>query len=302
MTLRIACILVLYGAVLLTGVSPLFGPTPAQAQSRTEPLSKEVTALEREVKTLAGRIAQLGRQRQELSRYEELLSTQVEKLKAKPPGVVRDAQLKTALKDLRSILASMRNLDHLERILRTTLKTRQVALAQATESEAQALIQEGERAVRADDYKTGQARFAMAMDYLLIRGVARPGQAPPTRYLETRLAIPEDIVLTGDEPPDELLEIAQILQDTSEKIRIAGQSLTRELSYLREEQATLETLLAIQSPGTAEGAETLRRLIARAGRVEGRLNYLKRQFTRHLAQAAELEARARREESALLAP
>ncbi len=295
MTLRAVAILMVSGMVLLSGSSP------APAQARTEMLSTEVTALDTEVAAITERLAQVGRQRQELSRHEDLLSAQVEKLKGKTSGVVRDTQLKTALKDLRAILANVRNLAHLERILRTTLQTRQVALIKATEREAKALIRAGKKSIRAGDYKIGRDRFAMAMDYLLIKGTVRPPQAH-LQYPKDRLAIQDDIVLTGDETPDELLEIAQIMQDTSEKIRITGQSLTRELTNLRQEQATLEALLAIQSAGTAAGAEALRRLIARAGRVEGRVIYLQRQFTRHLARAAALEAQSRREESALLAP
>lgn len=295
MTLRAVAILMVSGMVLLSG------PSPAPAQTQTEMLSTEVTALDTEVAAITERLAQVGRQRQELSHHEELLSAQVEKLKGKPSGVVRDTQLKTALKDLRAILANMRNLAHLERILRTTLQTRQVALIKATEREAKALIRAGGKSIRAGDYKIGRDRFAMAMDYLLINGTAGPPRVH-RQYPKNRLVIQDDIVLTGDETPDELLEIAQIMQDTSEKIRITGQSLTRELTQLRQEQATLEALLAIQPAGTAAGAEALRRLIAQVGRVEGRVIYLQRQFTRHLARAAALEAQARREESALLAP
>lgn len=277
---------------------PAAAPAAPAIEADLAARRSEVTALSREVADLTRHIAENRKRAAELTEYGGTLAERVRRLKKSPSGVVRDAQLKDDLKELRRVLATLRNMSHVQRILETTLSTRQVALARKAETEASRLLDRGEEAVRAgrDDDAGREFRAALAM--LRLGSGARIGARPPVRE-----PVPEPtgrFALSGHETPDEMRELALLLRDGADKIKWNGALLVEVLGRLRAERETLEDLRALETPrdGPAEGA--LAELDGHIGQVTAELERLRRLLGGFLARANILEQQADREEVAML--
>lgn len=304
MTRRPACTRAAVRAALLAGALlaalPAAAPAQSAAQGDAEAAARraEVTALNRDVAEITRRIAQVRAKVAELGDYEATLSRQVDALKRESPGVMRDAQLKDALRELRRVLATQRNLENVGGILTTTLRTRQVALAEKADAEADRLLGRGETLVRAGRDEEAAARFEAAIDLLMLGGSARPGEdsAQPR-------AVPEptgQFSLNGHETPDEMRALGLILRDGADKFRWNAAVHATELERLRVEQKNLAALLAL-APGLSEaGVRARAELAARIEWVRGEIERLHRNQGLFLARAALVEREADREEGSML--
>jgi chromosome segregation ATPase len=279
-------------------------PAPARAANAADPdgdaaaRRAEVAALNREVTEITRRIAQVDAKAAEMADYESTLAKQVDALKRAAPGVMRDAQLKDALKELRRVLAGQRNLENVAGILNTTLRTRQVALAGKADAEADRLLAQGEAAVRAGRDARAAAHFESALDLLMLGNAARPkSDAARPR------AVPEPtgrFSLTGHETPDEMRELGLILRDGADKLRWNALVLSGELERLQVEQRNLKALLALAPAPSQTGTRSLDELSRRIAWVSGEIQRLRNSQTSFLARAALVEREAGREEQGML--
>lgn len=293
------------GAALLLAGMLVAWPGAAPAQSAPDgdgPAAARrdaVTAMNREVTEITRRMAQLEAKAAELADYEGTLSKRVDALKRASPGVMRDAQLKDALKELRRVLANRRNLANVRGILNTTLRTRQVALADLADTEADRLLARGESLVRAGKDGEAAARFEAAIDLLMLGGSARPrDDAARPR------AVPEPtgrFALNGHETPDEMRELGLILRDGADKFRWNAAVRTAELERLQVERRNLTALLALAPTPSEAGERARAELSARIDWVRGEIERLRGNQGLFLARAALVEREADREEGSMLA-
>lgn len=289
-------------AVLAALLAALPVSAPAQAAPGADGTAAarraEVAALNREVTEITRRMAQLDAKEAELADYEATLAKQVNALKRNAPGVMRDAQLKDALRELRRVLANQRNLENVRAILNTTLRTRQVALAGKADAEADRLLARGEAAVRTGHDGQAATRFEGALDLLMLGHAARPreGTARPR-------AVPEptgEFPLTGHETPDEMRELGLILRDGADKLRWNSVVLSGELERLRVEQGNLTALLALAPAPSEAGTRSQTELAERIGWTTGEIERLRSKQALFLVRAALVEREADREEQGML--
>jgi len=273
-------------------------PAMAQPLFSGRPTTQKIGNLNREVRDLTVRIDQLQKQRTILDQEEGRLARKVAELKQSPSGMMRDAQLKATLKNMRAVLAKRRNVVGLERIIQTTLKTRQLALAGAAGKEAKRLMAQGERAVRAEDLEQALDRYARAFDYLALSRKPADHAPVPAPVRITGETEP-DLPVRGNETPDELREIAQILRDNGEKVKRRASSHGKELSRLRLERETLTTLLATSAPSGLTGADALERIDRRIAELDRETRRLYGELVKFVGRAGNLEQQARREEIVL---
>ncbi|MDH4229208.1 MAG: hypothetical protein OEW11_05590 [Nitrospirota bacterium] len=274
----------------------------APAQEPEPPGSAVIAALEREVAILSERMTQTEIRESRLASDEVTLSSRVEMLKQAPRSVVRDAELQSALRSLRGVLAEIRNLDNLENILVTTLRTRQVALRQAATAEAERLIRTGQREVRGGNDTDGMQHFAAAFSYL------QRGQGGRARNLMgherdiiQRTTVPEAIPATGRESPDELRALAVILRDSAEKLKLNANATMEELSQLEAERNTVQALQALDGARpSATGLRVQNRLDRRIGELTQELAGIRGELSGRLAQANAMEWQATQYETILL--
>jgi hypothetical protein len=278
-------------------------PAPAAAQAAPDPgdpaaRRAEVTALNREVANISGRIAELETKAGALADYEATLAKRVDKLKRESPGVMRDAQLRDALKELRRVLASQRNLENVRRILNTTLRTRQVALVEKADAEADRLLARGEALVRAGKDDDASARFGAAIDLLMLGNSAKP------REDARRRAVPEptgQLSLNGHETPDEMREMGLLLRDGADKFRWNAAVRADELDRLQVERKNLKALLDLVPAPSEAATRALAELSARIGWVSGEIDRLHRNQGMFLVRAALVEREADLEERSMMA-
>ncbi|MDH5525801.1 MAG: hypothetical protein OEY97_00660 [Nitrospirota bacterium] len=285
-------------ATLLATVAVAMAPAHAQEGS-AHALIEE---LEREVAELNARMTQVEIQESRLAAREASLEARVEALKKASPGVVRDAELQTALRDLRAALAEARNINNVEDILVTTLRTRQVALVQVSTREADRLLKRGEQAVRAGDDQSAMRDFALAFTYL------RRGQGPKATSLlghgptttPARLTISTEIPVTGRESPDEMRELAVILRDAAEKLKDNARTAGEELARFRDERDILRTLQQTDTGPSPSVDMVLAFLEARIESLRTELKVIRQGLSTRLAAATVLERQAAQYEAVLL--
>ncbi len=300
MTAAPAIRLVLAACCLWAAVAA--GPVAAAPQPGSREHRAMLAQMEKDVRGITVRMGQIAHHLDELNEADLSLSALVAELKNRPPGMMRDAQLQGALKDLRSTLAAKRALTQRQRILRTTLGTRRVGLARAARREAVLLMGEGELMVHHGDDIAAWSRFAEAFDYLTMGNTPPANPTGPTMLPAhpTTLPISEEVTLKGTETPDELREIAQILRDEGEKAKWRALALQRDLARLLDERKTVVTIRArIPLPGA--GDEALANIDRHINDLNRHITHLHSRFAAQVGRAGVLEERARQEEIALLA-
>ncbi|MBI5137601.1 MAG: hypothetical protein HZA24_09770 [Nitrospirae bacterium] len=283
-------------ALALALALSLAAPPGAPAQPAGD---ASLARIEREVRDITLRLSHVADQRARLESFEGELSAHVDALKTRPAGVVRNAQLQEALKRLRTVLASKRELVQRQRILQTTLGTRKVTLLKAARREAAAHLARGRELVLMGDDDTARKAFAEAYD-LLIVGEDNPNPSP-SPVDTNRLPLPmDDFPLHGDETPEELREVAQVLRDSGEKARWMATSLEADLGRLQAERATLARLVSWVAAPPPSTTDIRARLKNHIGRLTRHIDLLHTHFAGLMARATELEDRADTEEAALL--
>ncbi|MFQ5508626.1 MAG: hypothetical protein ACE5FN_04720 [Leptospirillia bacterium] len=279
-------------AALLAVLGGGFCPPHAVAIGDIE----KIKNLSRETQEIRQNLEQAQDKLRQLVDREAQLAEQVKDLKRAAAGVVRDAQLQDALKNLHRVVTLRRNLDQVRKILATTLKTRQVSLTQAANRYARSLMEKGEAATHAGDHEAAMAHFTEAFGYLIMVTPEDPAKAGKTRPL---LPSRPEMTFSGNETPDELRVAAQIVRDISDRVRWNGTAQAGELVRLQTERDTLETLISAGISGTLVSMAQ-EKLDARIAYVSAEVTRLRGLLAAYLHQAAGLEARADREETELL--
>ena len=213
---------------------------------------------------------------------------------------MRDAQLQSALKELRAALATRRGLIQRQRILATTWETRQVTLSKRSREEAALLMGQSESLLRQGRGDEARELFANAFDYLTMSGPPTRKAAVPTHPSALK-APPPFLTPTGDEAPDELRDIAQILRDSGEKSKWTASALQVDLNQLMRERDTLTTLLE-RVPFHPPTGDTLQAALDdHISQLSHHIDYLRSHFAGALKHATALEKQASLEEEALFA-
>lgn len=287
--------------LVLALLAPLAVAPVPPARAQGSDTRARIAELEKELAALTERMTQMEIDESRLAAREAELEKRVDALKQAPPGVVRDAELQTALRELRSVLAQVRNMNGVEDILVTTLRTRQVDLMRTTAREATRLIQRGEQEVHAGDDDEAMHDFSRAFTYLARGQGSRARNLMGHQQPQTgRLTIPEPIPVTGRESPDELREMALILRDAATKLKSNARVAGEELARFSEERGVLLTLQRADTAASPSMQMVLRFLNLRIAELEKELAAIRNGLSSNLAAATVLERRARQYEAVLL--
>ncbi len=277
------------GLLLVVGL--LLLPVTAPAQSTRQQMQRVAG----EVAQLSERLNQLDTELGRLAKREAELAGQVAKLKRAGSGWMNESKLKKALKDLRTLLAKRRTRRSLEKILRTTLTTRQLTLQKLSSKEARRLMIAANWAANSGDVEQAMELFEQAYDHLQISsGMARKQHSQPR--LMTGTASVRDIVIDPQADPDELRELAEILRDNGEQIRALRRQLSTRLAAMQAEQASLIRLLEVVPGGHHPGEPVLTALNHRIDRLRNRIRQYQQQFITAMNQATDLDRTAAQQE------
>lgn len=265
------------------------GPAPPQAPP---PESAALQDIGERYQELLRTAADLDRTNADLKRNREAgtrLADMVKKLKEKPAGMWRDADLQDALRKLRGAIAEERNLRATAAAATLRLRTKRLLLAREAGKEAEGRMKQGEWLVEADDLESARNRFETAYDLLTLPvEVPREAEPMPGERPDPKV----DLRPRGDESPEELRVLALILRDGADRAAYNAQLRGRLLVRLRDERATVRHLLDLTPPPSAARADVGLRLDARIREVQGEIGARARAQGGLLAEAVRLEQTA----------
>jgi len=225
------------------------------------------------------------------------LAQQVEALKKSTSGMMRDAQLQDALKDLRGAIAEERRLKGVAANLSIALRTQRLELAREAGNVGDRLMTEGEWLVGAGDLEGARHRFESAYGLLTMPvEVPREAAAMPAERADPRV----DVRPRGAESPDELRALALILRDGADRAAYNAQLWNGLLARLRAERRTVVALLDLGPPPSGARADVRARLDARIQEVQGEIDARAQAQGRLLAEAVYLEQNAALNEFTML--
>jgi hypothetical protein len=283
--------------VILAGVA--FGAGPDQAREAPSD-GAGPSAIDARYQQVLDTGHRLERINTELRRNRETgtrLAQRVETLKKSSSGVMRDAQLQDALRDLRGAIAEERSLKAKAATLSIGLGTQRLELARAAGTMADGLMADGDRRVRGNDLEGARHRFESAYDLLTLPVAVPPDTAPtPAERPDPNV----DVRPRGDETPDELRVLALILRDGAERMAYNAQLWNGLLARLKAERQTVAALLDLAPPPSEARADVLARLDARIEEVQGEIGGRARAQGGLLARAVFLEQTARLNEFTML--
>ncbi len=256
---------------------------------------EKIAVIKKEIKEYDAGLKAIQIKKQEIISKQDVLTSEIKSLKEalkKGGSIIKEVQLKEALKNLRSLIMDIDRLDDEEEALEKKIKGKKGLLSEKMALEIDELINAGTGLYKQNKEKEADALYKKALA-MMDEHRRLLGELTQFEVKKRNLSIIE-IPRTGFESHAELIEMSLILNRDVKKIEKEANDLKETLNSLKKEKGLTQNMMRFQ--GVAERDDAVRKgngLLKRLKDIDGKIILLEKEIVRYKEAASKLRRLSR---------